>query len=394
MAKINFTQEQIKDIIRKYENLESAEKIAIDIGCSSARILRLLKKNNISIRKVKTLSPETIEKIFDLYTKEFYTITEIQKLLHLSSKTIKNVLFKKNILDTKYSYRFYDGLEKLKNPSDSVYQELLYYLIGLLITDGCCSISKKNNIHQLILSLQLKDKECLEKINIYLPNISNLFFPKTRKDVVLSFGSKIIVDFFKEFGIIPRKTLIAKLEKDSHLNVDTIRGLLEGDGSISQTKDNYSICVGFTSASKDLILQYIDFLNKNLNINIGFKTIKPRDKKAIIRNREVDSKHDLFYVNLFGKTAFRLLKILYTNKKFFITRKHEKAIKIIEIYEKRERLKLERYNFIIGEIISGKTDSDIAKSLGISASAIKNYKAKHNIRSKDIRKLEVIYENI
>ena len=46
MAKINFTQEQIKDIIRKYENLESAEKIAIDIGCSSARILRLLKKNN------------------------------------------------------------------------------------------------------------------------------------------------------------------------------------------------------------------------------------------------------------------------------------------------------------------------------------------------------------
>ena len=87
MAKINFTQEQIKDIIRKYENLESAEKIAIDIGCSSARILRLLKKNNISIRKVKTLSPETIEKIFDLYTKEFYTITEIQKLLHLSSKT-------------------------------------------------------------------------------------------------------------------------------------------------------------------------------------------------------------------------------------------------------------------------------------------------------------------
>jgi hypothetical protein len=127
----------------------------------------------------------------------------------------------------------------------------------------------------------------------------------------LRFSSKHIADVITEFGIVARKSLIAKvirLEEDRHF----WRGVFDGDGWIGNRngKDgDKMILVG----SHDLLHQFKDFIQRRIPESIA--TIKQDG--------------NCYRLFTYSNTARLLAKLLYDDCSIALDRKLSKAQKMI-----------------------------------------------------------------
>ena len=189
MSKTILTEEQEKDIIYKYTQLNmSKNKLHLEYGVSEGTIKRVLVRNGIAIRQLQ----ET------------------------------------NISKYKINTEFF---EYDKQNSDSV------YVLGLLASDG--TVARNENM--ICIELQQSDREILEKVNKLLQNerpVKDYTRSNGYKNSKLYFYSKKMKADLALYDIIPNKTY----EADDYIkNIkleyfwDFIRGFFDGDGSITNS---------------------------------------------------------------------------------------------------------------------------------------------------------------
>lgn len=130
-----------------------------------------------------------------------------------------------------------------ENYFEKIEDERRAYWLGFLAADGC--IMNTPGRRFLSIELSQKDEVHLLKLKDDLEYSGPLHYKKPRKcggpSVCLKVCSPKIVDNLIKNGVVERKSLVLEpplfLEKD--LVRHWIRGLFDGDGSVSHSKDGY-----------------------------------------------------------------------------------------------------------------------------------------------------------
>lgn len=226
MKKIEFTKEQLKDIFIKYQNKKlSMEKIGKEYGVSKTVISRILKENNIEIRKDN-----------HIYQADY--------------KKFKKI----------------DSQEKA-------------YWLGFLAADGCNYSREKNA--SIIINIHQQDREHLEKFKKFMDSDVNILdyiqeagYSNHTPMSKIVFNSKEMSMDLSDKGIVPNKSLILKppiIEEQYYYSF--ILGYFDGDGSIYKTSqyNNYGISLEGTK-------EMLEWINNVLNINLKLEKRKNDNK--------------------------------------------------------------------------------------------------------------------
>src|SRR6188472_1438044 len=202
---------------------------------------------------------------------------------------------------------------------DVITEESAYW-IGFLIADGNVYTGKTGN-PRIALTLKKKDYDHLVKFRKFMGSTYNILTKKVKLNdttiiqYTLRFSSKIVARVLATYGIVPRKSLIAKVIGLEN-NRDFWRGVLDGDGHFCVRNGHEAdkiILVG----SHDLLHQFKDFIQRNIPGSITKKSITIKQERSYYR---------LF---IYSKTARLLAKLLYDDCTIALNRKLSKALKMI-----------------------------------------------------------------
>jgi len=212
------------------------------------------------------------------------------------------------------------------------------YVLGFIVADGCIvKGTYKGYSDALKFGVNKRDADILEKIKRALGSGHRLSF--CGDAVHFCITNQTIVNDLKQLGIIYRKSLHEKIPAIPEIfKKDFIRGVVDGDGSISFDKRNYptlSVCGGKETIT--FIKNY--FLNK-FNIYSKITKVKKNSKCQF-----------LFYVAYRSNSAKTLTNHLYENSKIFLNRKWVLAKRASKVKIKRKNninliTKLKQNDFI------------------------------------------------
>lgn len=216
MQKIILPQEQINEIIEKYNNNWSQKQIANSLNITRGVVKRILLEQSIPLR-------ERTSKYF----------SDINKF------------------------------EKIDNPEKA-------YWLGFIAADGC-NYQREHNA-SIIININQKDREHLEKFKQFLNSNVNIidfeqnqgFSNKTPMSKIVINSKKMSQDLFNK-GIVPNKSLILQkpnIPEEYYLSY--ILGYFDGDGSIYQTNcnNNFSISIQGTKETLNWINSILNISNK------------------------------------------------------------------------------------------------------------------------------------
>ena len=133
---------------------------------------------------------------------------------------------------------------------DTITEESAYW-IGFILADGNVYHPPKRS-KQLNIGLAEKDWEHLEKFKKFVGSDKQLYYNKG--GVFLSIYSNRIVEKLAEYGIVPRKSKIAKVPDTLKDNRHFWRGMIDGDGWVNHSL--LGLCGTF-----DVILCFKEFIN-------------------------------------------------------------------------------------------------------------------------------------
>lgn len=189
---------------------------------------------------------------------------------------------------------------------DEINQESAYW-IGFLMSDGC--ISEVGSSKQISVHIGIEDIDHLYKFKKFLSAEHDVRTTKYGKSVQFSFCSNTIAGRLARFGVVPRKSLTAKvLELES--NLDFWRGMVDGDGTVGVwgNSPHIQLC-----GSKDCVGQFCNFASR---------ICETKAKPSATRT--------LWKVDIAAKKATNLISHLYKDATIYLARKFEKAKYIIE----------------------------------------------------------------
>ena len=182
------------------------------------------------------------------------------------------------------------------------------YLIGLLLADGCVMI--RGNSYTL--DLTSKDIELIQYLVSELNVTNPIKQSKCGKYFNVGIYSKEIVLSLAKFGIVPRKSRIAKYPNiPSKFDADFIRGYFDGDGGIWSAPEHGKIRL-YWAGSDELLQQTA----KRLASYCGIRLNKPTLHSS-------GSIFQLIYCH--SGECLKIFKFLYPkNCKLFLRRKNTK----------------------------------------------------------------------
>ena len=214
--------------------------------------------------------------------------------------------------------------------------DISFYLLGAYMTDGyICDIK-----HHISFTMTSKDYEWIENIkNIISPN-KPIYSNKVYECYKISISDINSMNWLISYGCVPRKSKILKIRKKipPQYQADFIRGVVDGDGSISsciykKVKNNKEYwydktTVYICSASKIFLEQIKDLIP--LNINCGICTISKSKCNSIIRGKEVIATCDNYRLTFNDSNAKKILNWLYyPGHKLSLLRKKNLALKLM-----------------------------------------------------------------
>ncbi len=219
--------------------------------------------------------------------------------------------------------------------------DISYYLLGAYMTDGCITIASKNSYK---ISITSKDKNWLIKIrNIISEN--KPVYKKKENSYAFEFTDETIANWLILYGCTPQKSATIRLEKEIPQNFqkDFIRGLVDGDGSIS----TYTYkATKISKAGKEYFYKsssvYICGISKEFLEDV--KKIIPSDIKCyinsvgknngVIDGREINCNYDVYRLSFSHKNSQKLLEwIYYPNNKISLPRKEELSKLICGVFQ-------------------------------------------------------------
>ena len=170
-------------------------------------------------------------------------------------------------------------------------KHILYYIIGLIVTDG--NISKNNKK----LTISLTDKDVIYALSQYVINAKRRKIysqqPKLKnasKAYTLINANPNTMQKLNEIGIMSQKTYTLKMPKiDERYVYDFLRGVFDGDGCVYISNKRYggyysiAIASGSTDFSNDLM---------NLLTQLGYS---PR---LVLDSRRKNSEHKTYCIKL------------------------------------------------------------------------------------------------
>lgn len=193
--------------------------------------------------------------------------------------------------------------------------DISFYLLGAYMTDGNICDTK----HHLSFSLKSKDFEWIESIKNTLCPTKPIYFSKESDCCSIDLSDMDSMNWLMSYGCTPCKSKTLKLAKDipTKYHADFIRGLIDGDGSISyapytKTKKgkiyHYTkLSVYLCSASKEFLDQIKLLIPPEINCyiyNLG-------KRNSIIRGKEIKATCDIYRLCFNDSYAKKLLAYLY-----------------------------------------------------------------------------------
>lgn len=202
------------------------------------------------------------------------------------------------------------------------------YIFGLFQTDGHLSEQSRNR-GKFSIELDTKDKDVINKLNeiitensyiSYRERVTNFGPSKTAKLSVYDWEFRKML---KSYGFpVGKKSDEIKPPVVEYCELDYIRGLIDGDGSIGMTSSGFPI-FGFTTKSeilKDYILDFIyRYTGKEKNIN---------------RNK----RDGCYNICLYKEDAIKITSLLYYDDALSIDRKYNNA-KLIAGWKRPDNMK-------------------------------------------------------
>ena len=272
--KIEFTNEQIEDILNKYQNEGlSATKIGVIYGVSKSPILRVLKEHDVSI---------------------------IQHRHKFNAN--------------------YDIFETIDT------QEKAYWL-GFIAADGC-NYERKHNA-SVILNIHQRDRKHLEKFSKFMQSnarivdfIQDAGFSNNTPMCKIVLNSKKMSADLSNKGIVPNKSLILKPPKiDEQYYLSFILGYFDGDGSLHKTSqyNNYSLSIEGTK-------EMLEWINSILQIS------------SHLEKRKIDDKNNYYIRCGGTTKPYNILKKMYDISPVYLERKYMiyKELETVVIDEKSQ----------------------------------------------------------
>lgn len=304
------------EIIRLYETKLSISDICNVLQVSHGKVYNVLNKNNIVKDKNNRIVRSTkipYNEIINLY-KSGISVSNISSNYNICENTVYCALKK---LDRTFKLKY----NKNENYFDVINTEDKAYFLGLLYADGC------NNGDGFYITLQDRDIDILIKFKEYLEFSGELRYIKGKNNncrdyYSLNVSSKKISNTLIKHGCNINKTINAVFPNiTNELMNHFIRGVFDGDGSISIDKRNQII---FSIVGNSTIISEIGkIINRECDINVNIR--KPNRYKCDISIYQ-------FGGNKQGK---KVEEYLYKNATIYLKRKY---LKFKENGDKRDML--------------------------------------------------------
>lgn len=281
MSRRYWTEEQIDEIIKKYQDGTSQGRLAEVYDCSRTAINTVLKNNNVHIRTMKETNSKILEEEVILSIIKEYVINKkslyvLAKEFHLSQDKITSVLKEHGIKLRTYAEA--KDLSRVYTIDDNFFKTQSHdmaYLLGFLAADG--NISLKENA--IFIEVHEQDKDLLEDFRKITNNSRPLSFYNHHHEDCKDTPAVKFATWSREwkkdlavYNIVPQKTFI--LQPPTFLNREYyssyIKGFFDSDGSIyfNESKDSY--CVQISAASKYIIDWIRGVLSNQYGIIGGF----------------------------------------------------------------------------------------------------------------------------
>jgi hypothetical protein len=214
--------------------------------------------------------------------------------------------------------------------------EILFYLLGAFITDGCVTGNGKRNgiCSSWTSSIISQDLDWMELIrNVVCPELSIRNYNNGGN--VLWITNKKIGEWLITNGCVPRKSTIVEVPQiPGKYLLDFVRGCWDGDGCLSSYKkksNNQIVYSSYLCSASKIFLEEIAAFLKTENINCSICEVNK--KPCQINNRKVIPQNPHYRLCLGGKATYKLVKLLYhPDHKLSMPRKNNKAQEIIKYY--------------------------------------------------------------
>lgn len=216
-----------------------------------------------------------------------------------------------------------------ENVFDSIDTEEKAYWLGFIFADGTISSSplrgEAKTQYQFELCLSSKDKGHLEKFSKFIEFRNNIFCDDVR--CRLSVYSKHFWNVLNCNGCTPNKSLTLKFPKkelfaDHSLIRHFIRGYFDGDGCISYSNKEHTMCSFNLIGTSD----FLENVKLYLNLDCSLYILHP-EKQSITK-----------YITLSHKKAFKAIEQLYNDSSIYLERKYKRYLEYCRLYEKSDRL--------------------------------------------------------
>lgn len=317
MSNYGIFDKNIDKIKNWLSNGWSCYKIAKELNCGKSSICKKVKEYNLinsnkPTRDNNNLLKDKLSKVIELFN-DGHNMTQIGKMLGYNESSIFALLKKNNIDTSKYKCKYSldeSYFEKIDTPNKA-YILGWFYSDGNVMPNGKCRIQIHHSDRAILEQIKNELKYTGELIDIPARNTSE-------PQVLLNVDRKKVADDLIKLGVVPNKSLVIAFPSfdvvPENLISHFVRGVFDGDGSISITKKGF-LSVGITST--DVFCLSLSEYLKPLGITGGHFYYRRKDKNT-----------GSFLFGTKDNTR-QFLSWLYKDAELKLQRKHEKALLFI-----------------------------------------------------------------
>lgn len=309
-----------REISRRYQNGESSTSLAEEFGCSKRGILWTVRKNGGIVRPAGAnrnylwLTDEKKTEMVDSY-KKHHSAKKAAEEFGVDASTISRIAVELGVPINPSGRR---PTYKINHRSfDRITAESAYW-IGFLMADGCVTDRGKKGC-SLRLQLSECDRGHIVKFRSFLgadnpirqwhesESSKRNHYIHGSPQAILDIYSRPIVLALKGFGVVPRKSVVAKVDSRLADNADFWRGMVDGDGALFMTGKPKSMPRISLVGSRDVVAKFSDFCRSR-----GYSgSAKPRKCQS--------GKIWEYAIN--GTHAVKICRVLYHHCKIALDRK-------------------------------------------------------------------------
>lgn len=313
------------------EYKESIVKEYIENGKSISELVKVYHHKDITISKwIKEAGHEVVIGLRPMrfskeqedraisIIKDHGSVVDVAKCLQIDPTTAKKFVEKLNL---SVNYRK-TNKEVKEDFFDVIDSEVKAYLLGLFYTDG--NVRKQGNTQgQLRFSLQLQDESLVNRIKKELNIDSLTLYDKRPGKEMAGFEvtNEKLYNGLVKHGVIPNKTYQSKsipwIENQEYI-IPLLRGMFDGDGTLSFKSSCHDVGVGFTNFSEEVVSEF----------QIKIDTLINKENRLKIKHKDDESGTN-YSCNWRGRRqVLKILSALYDNATIYLPRKVNKYIKL------------------------------------------------------------------